>query len=360
MTLRNSKHRKLSQGLLVFYAEAQFDCPRPISDAMEKEGWTLVLGRSHKDLESNLQAVLPDIFIIDYQLAIRKDAAIIHWLKSSFQFSEIPILIISSEINSTIRTQMVRLGADVVISKPIVIPTLLSNIKFLTKKEILKRNLSNYEHQLDRGWYWNIKQLHAVFTQMDYCSHRTLMDLSKEVEAPALSDTTQLQRIAVVAEIIAYKLKLNETDIKNIRKSACLHDIGNIAIPKKLLQKNGPLEKSEQLLMRKHVDVGAFILEDSELPPIKTAKSMATSHHERWDGEGYPSGLKKDDIPLEGRICAVADVFDALCSDRPYRKAVPVGEAIQIIKSQRNRQFDPKVVDAFLSAKDTISTLGGL
>jgi putative two-component system response regulator len=138
-----------------------------------------------------------------------------------------------------------------------------------------------------------------------------------------------------------------------IRRAAPLHDVGKIGIPDHILTKLGKLTPGEFDVIKTHTAIGARILSGSRFPLLQMAEQIALTHHERWDGDGYTPGLKHDAIPLSGRIVAVADVFDALTQQRPYKPTWPLAEAFAEIERQRARQFDARVAEAFLRAMET-------
>ena len=144
-----------------------------------------------------------------------------------------------------------------------------------------------------------------------------------------------------------------------MRYAAPMHDVGKIGIPDHILLKPGKLDQDEWEVMKQHTVIGAQILQGSDAEYIQVAEVIALAHHEKWDGTGYPKGLKGADIPLSGRIVAVADVFDALTSERPYKKALSLEESLGIIKGGRGSHFDPDVVDAFLAIKDEMIAIKG-
>lgn len=155
-------------------------------------------------------------------------------------------------------------------------------------------------------------------------------------------------RVAAVSGAIARELGLPEDSARLIELAAPLHDLGKVAIADAILLKQGPLSDAERAVMQDHTTTGARMLERSEMPVLRVAQAIALSHHERWDGGGYPHRLAGPRIPLPGRIVAIADVFDALTSDRPYKRAWPLGEALAEIRRLRGSHFDPVITDAFL------------
>jgi putative two-component system response regulator len=155
-------------------------------------------------------------------------------------------------------------------------------------------------------------------------------------------------RVAAISGAIARALRLPEESARLIEIAAPLHDLGKVAISDAILLKQGPLSAAERRVMEEHATTGAQMLAGSEIPVLQVARAIALSHHERWDGHGYPNRLAGPRIPLAGRIVAIADVFDALTTDRPYKRAWPLADALAEIRSLRGSHFDPAIADAFL------------
>jgi putative nucleotidyltransferase with HDIG domain len=153
-------------------------------------------------------------------------------------------------------------------------------------------------------------------------------------------------RVANLAVRLARNFGISNYDLLRVRRGALLHDIGKIAISDKILLKPAPLSKHEWEIMRQHPEIALELL--SQFPFLQDALDIPIAHHERWDGRGYPRGLSKEDIPLIARIFAVVDVWDALSSDRPYRRAWPESDVLAYIVSESGKQFDPEVVEAFM------------
>jgi putative two-component system response regulator len=161
-------------------------------------------------------------------------------------------------------------------------------------------------------------------------------------------------RMGRYCELIAFQIGLPEEDCERLRLASELHDVGKVAIPDRILLKPGKLTTAEFDLMKTHAEMGHRLLADSDAELMRLAGTIALTHHERWDGSGYPRGLAGEDIPVEGRIAAVADVFDALTSDRVYRPAFPVGLAVDMMEAERNRHFEPALLDAMRATFDRI------
>jgi putative two-component system response regulator len=176
----------------------------------------------------------------------------------------------------------------------------------------------------------------------------TLRRLSRAVEYHDGATGAHIERVGEQAAAIARAIGLDAARVELLHVAAPLHDIGKIGVPTALLRKPEPLSDVERILVQHHTDIGRELLHGSGNGVLDLAATIAWTHHERWDGAGYPRGLAGDVIPLEGRIVAVADVFDAMTSDRPYRAAVAVDEALSIIAAESGTAFDPVIVEAFL------------
>ncbi len=176
----------------------------------------------------------------------------------------------------------------------------------------------------------------------------TVERLTRAIEIRDPETGEHVNRMALIAALLGRRLGLTDDRVLLLRAAAPMHDVGKIATPDEVLQKRGPLTEEERAVMQLHTVVGHQILDGSESNLLRMAAAIALTHHERWDGGGYPRGLAGEEISLEGRIVAVADVFDALLSDRCYRAAMPLDETVALMHEGRGAQFDPDVVDVLL------------
>lgn len=181
--------------------------------------------------------------------------------------------------------------------------------------------------------------------------------LAKAAEFRDKDTGRHVERVGRYAAAVAGAMGLPQSYVSDLLLAATLHDIGKLAIPDSILQKPGKLTSVEYGEMKCHAKLGAEILAGSENPVLCLAAEIALSHHERWDGSGYPHGLKGDEIPLSGQICAVVDVFDALCSSRCYKSALAMGEVCEMMRRESGRHFSPAVVDVFFRIIDRISEI---
>jgi putative two-component system response regulator len=219
---------------------------------------------------------------------------------------------------------------------------LVVNSRDVTERKHLERLLARQNEDL--------KGLLASRTQeLDEARFEILERLA--VAAEYRDDVTgeHTRRVGRLAGRLALLLDYPRTQVSYIERAAPLHDVGKIGIPDSILLKPGRLTPGERTKMQEHALIGAHILAGSAVPYLQMAEEIAASHHERWDGKGYPQGLAGEDIPHTGRVVAVADVLDALTHDRPYKSAWSLAEAVEEIANQRGQQFDPAVVDALLA-----------
>jgi putative two-component system response regulator len=187
----------------------------------------------------------------------------------------------------------------------------------------------------------------------------TVERLAKAIEMHDFETGEHINRMARIAAFLGDKLGLEPDRVLMLQAAAPMHDVGKIATPDAILQKRGPLTPGERQAMELHAFVGHRILLGSESKMLQMGAEIALTHHERWDGEGYPQGLGGEEIPIEGRIVAVADVFDALLSDRCYRPAMPLDKVLTMMREGRSTQFDPSVLDALLDNLDEVLALRG-
>jgi putative two-component system response regulator len=210
------------------------------------------------------------------------------------------------------------------------------------------------EHQI-AGSARRLKERVAERTyELEHARNETLSILALAAEYRDDATSEHTERVGEIAATIAGELSLEHDRIRHLRDAARLHDIGKIAIPDHILLNKGMLSAEEAEIMRTHVEVGARLLRRSSSPVLQMAAVIAATHHEWWDGSGYPMGLAGERIPLVGRVVAVADVFDALTHDRPYKAAWPAEQAIARIRRGSGTHFDPLIVDAFLANQERV------
>jgi putative two-component system response regulator len=195
-------------------------------------------------------------------------------------------------------------------------------------------------------------ELRIALEDVKRSEEETATRLAAAVEARDHETAEHIERVGNYSALVARRLGLPEEHCELIRRASTLHDIGKIGVSDELLLKPGPLTADERREMQRHAQIGHDILAGSKLELLELAAAIAWTHHERVDGMGYPRGLAGTEIPLQGRIVAVVDVYDALTTDRPYRRALSHADAVTLLSAGRETQFDPIVLDAFLEALD--------
>jgi putative two-component system response regulator len=212
--------------------------------------------------------------------------------------------------------------------------------------QTLKDAVDDRSHKLEDA----LQGLRLSESQVSVSQAETILHLARLVEFRDEETGHHLQRMSSYCEILTRQLGLPERDRELVRLSSQLHDVGKVAIPDSILLKRGKLTPEEYEVIKTHAEIGYEMLTDSTSEVVHMGALIARTHHERWDGGGYPRGLAGEKIPLPGRIAAVADVFDALTSDRVYRPAFPVRFALQTMRAERATHFDPELLDAFMAA----------
>lgn len=253
----------------------------------------------------------------------------------------LPVLVVTADYSAWTRQRALSSGANDFLTKPFDTPEVLLRVRNLLETRLMHRRLLEQNERLEDA----VRQRTA---ELDEARVEILDRLARAAEYRDDGTRRHTERVGVYAARLARALGLDETTVQTIRRAAPLHDLGKIGIPDYILLKPGELTPEEAAIMQTHTTIGAQILSGSSVPTLVMAAEIALCHHERWDGSGYPHGLAGEEIPMAARIVAVADFFDALAHDRPYRRAWPVPEIIAELRRQAGRQFDANVVTAFL------------
>jgi putative two-component system response regulator len=282
----------------------------------------------------------PDLILLDLHMPHLDGLDVMDQLNEIAEASYLPILILSGDLTPEARRDALSRGAKDFVNKPFQQEELLLRIKTLLETRFLYIQIQSQNQLLEAKVRERTREL--VEAQIEIIERLA-------IAAEFRDDNTgqHTHRVGQMSALLAKQLGLADAQVSLIRRAAALHDVGKIGVPDTILMKMGKLTPEEFEIVKTHTVIGARILSGGKFPLLRLAEEIAFSHHERWDGEGY-AHIRGIDVPLAGRIVAVADVFDALTQQRPYKPAWPVGEAIAEIDRQRERQFDPAVVDAFL------------
>ena len=332
-----------------------------LSDFIKTLGYTPLQARDGVAGLKLAREHLPDIILLDMMMPGLSGLEVCKKLKKDPQTWDIPVVMITALGNIEDRIKALEAGADDFLTKPVVFPELKARLKSLLEVKAHRDHLKRYKEELEREVKRKTRELHETLKALTEAHHQIkelsleiIFRLSRAAEYRDEHTGEHIQRMAHYSAIIARRLGLNEEAVESILYAAPLHDIGKIGIPDRVLLKPGPLDEREWKIMKKHTEIGAEILRGTRSGFAKVGQIVALYHHERWDGTGYPYGLKGTEIPLAARIVAIADVFDALTSDRPYRKAFSVEEAFKIIEQGMGTHFDPQASAVFLEAREEI------
>ncbi|MCB6182947.1 two-component system response regulator [Leeia sp. TBRC 13508] len=268
---------------------------------------------------------LPDLILLDVMMPGMTGLEVCKTLKSNLRTAHIPIIFVTALTDTANEAQGFESGAVDYITKPVSPPIVQARVKnhlSLVHIETLKETRLQIIQRLGRA---------AEFKDNETGMH--------------------VIRMSYFAKELALAAGCSQQYADELLDAAPMHDIGKIGIPDAILQKPGKLDPTEWQIMQTHVDIGATILGDDTSSLLQTASTIAKYHHERWDGNGYPHQLKGEDIPLSARIVAIADVFDALTSVRPYKGAWTVDEALSHIQTEAGKHFDPALVSLFIELK---------
>src|SRR6516165_11955082 len=280
-----------------------------------------------------------DMILTDYKLPEFDGVQLVRQLRSLPHCVDVPIVVITVVDDRRVRYEALEAGATDFLIKPLdehETRARCANLLELRRHKIVLSDQARVlQYQVDKS----IAEIHE----------RELETLSKLAQAGEFRDRTMgnhLLRMARYSHLIGSNLGLAPETVHVLEVAAPMHDIGKIGIPDSILLKEGPLTKPEEETMRNHPRIGYDILKGSPSKYLSMGAIIALGHHEKFDGTGYPNGLHGDDVPIVARIVAVADVFDALVSERPYKRAWSVAEGIEHVRSQRGKHFDPTCVDA--------------
>ena len=298
-----------------------------------------------------LDVVMPGLDGFDVCRRIRQDPA----------GRNVPVIMVTTLETKEHRLHAVEAGANDFIAKPVDETELRVRTTSLLKMKEAQDEVRRYQTHLEDMIQERTASLRKALEQTADAQRLAYQAQLETVERLAILaeykdkvTARHIQRMSEYSAVIARGLKLPPAEVELILHASRMHDVGKIAVPESILRKPSSLDPHEWTVMRQHSTIGSRILDNSSSEILQAGHVIALHHHERWDGAGYPNGLAGSDIPLWGRICAVADVFDAVTSERPYKPAFPNEEALELLRDGRGKHFDPRVVDVFFECLDEI------
>jgi cyclic di-GMP phosphodiesterase len=317
-------------------------------------GYEILLARNGKEALETVAESPPDVILLDVMMPEPNGYEVAETLKSRESTRMIPIVMVTSLAGVEDRVKSLKIGVDDFLTKPIDKSELRARVASLVKVKAYYDLQRDCQTQLEKQVQEKTEELRTAYESLQDSSLETIFRLSRAAEHKDVETGAHLVRMSRIAGIVAEELGLSKEEQELILYSAPMHDIGKIGVPDHILLKPGQLDSHEWDIMKRHTTYGGEILGDSNKPLIHMAETIALTHHEKWDGSGYPKGLKGEAIPLEGRITAIADVFDALTSKRPYKDSYQNDAALAIIKEGRGIHFDPRIHDAFFARVEDV------
>ncbi|MBI4804412.1 MAG: response regulator [Desulfovibrio sp.] len=298
-----------------------------------------------------------DLVLLDVLMPAMDGFDVLRRIRLTPSFKDLPVIMVTALSGREERLAAVEAGASDFIAKPIDKTELRVRMESLLRVKQSQDELKLYQAKLEemvdertQALRLALENLQQMQLSIQSSQRETIFRLSAAAEHKDSNTASHIRRMSEYSALLAAKLGLPEYDVEVLRQASPMHDVGKMGIPDSILLKPGKLTPMEWAVMKGHCAIGRDILKDSDSELLQVAQVIAYSHHERFDGTGYPEGLSGKEIPLFGRICAVADVFDALTTPRPYKKAYSNKKAIGIMREEQARgpHFDPEIFALFL------------
>ena len=287
------------------------------------------------------QVSQPDVIVSDYQMPEMDGLQLLGHLRADARLGSVPIMMVTSVGDREIRHRALEMGATDFLGKPLDASEVTARIRNMILVHQAQKGVTTRAQEL-------AFQVSLATATLKEREREVIIRLSRAAEYRDWESSAHVMRVAHFCRIIARRRGMSEWEQERLFLAAPMHDVGKIGIPDRILLKPGRFTPDELTIMRQHTVIGHRILSDSSSELLQYAAIMAKTHHERVDGTGYPDGLKGERIPLGSRILAVADVFDAMTSRRPYQEPSTVDQAMTYVKAGAGTQFEPESVDAFL------------
>ena len=318
---------------------------RLLATLLQAEGYRVLIADSGEAAQAILGTKQPDLILTDAMMPGMTGFALVHILKSDPITKPIPVIMLTSLDDRESRLRALEEGVEEFLNKPIDRAELRVRVRNLLSLREYAKLLGQHNQMLEQRVSERTAQLRDSYQE-------TILTLARAAEYKDEETGDHIKRISYYCQELAQSMGMDTAFVDAIVFASPMHDVGKIGIPDHILLKPGPLDAEEWAVMRSHTVLGAAIIgEHSRSPYLSMARAIALGHHERWDGSGYPSGQKGDDIPLPARIMCVADIYDALRSHRPYKPPLDHDTAMSIIlkgdKRTQPKHFDPHVLASF-------------
>ena len=322
---------------------------------LKPQGYEVIMAEDGEDCLIKAETTRPDLILMDIMMPNLNGFEAVTRLKATPHLYNIPIVMVTALHDVGDRVRALEVGADDFLSKPVDRTELRVRVRSLLKVKAYNDYMVNYRQDLEREVAKQTEELKnanikiaKAHTKLRSASLEAIFRLARAAEYKDEDTANHIISMSRISAFLAEKVGLSSMTVERILYASPMHDIGKIGIPDRILTKNGPLDDDEWAIMRRHTTFGSQILEGSDIGFLRLGEVIARTHHEKWDGSGYPNGISNTRIPLAGRIVAVADVFDALMCKRPYKPALTVEQTVNIIQSGSGSHFDPDIVKVFM------------
>lgn len=318
------------------------------------QGYEIITASNGNEALRKLSENVVDLILLDVVMPYMDGFEVTRKIREDDVTRLLPIILVTALHDTENRVRGIESGCDDFLSKPIDKTELLARVRSLLKVKSYNDMMSKYKNELESKVAQRTEELKSACKKIKHASLETIQKLSKASEHRDEFTGSHIKRMSRYSEAVARSMGLNDNTVEAILYASSMHDLGKIGMPDHILMKPTKLDPDEWEIMKSHTVLGAKLLEGSDAEFVKVGESIARHHHEKWDGSGYPDSLKGDEIPIAGRIAAIADVFDALTSVRPYKKPFSLEKAFDIIREGKGNHFDPDVVDAFFKVQEEI------
>lgn len=295
-----------------------------------------------------------DLVLSDVMMPEMNGFQFVEQLRSNPETEDIPVIIVTTLSDKPDRLRAVQSGANDFITKPVDAFELEVRTASMLRQKRQQDEIKLFQQDLAGMVEERTSDLQRTLNQLHTSHIESILHLAAAAEYKDEDTSTHIKRMSRYSALIAKSLGQDDHYVDLILRASPMHDVGKIGIPDDILLKPGPLTAQEWETMKTHTTIGGKILGAGSSEYMLIGTSIALTHHEKWNGTGYPAGLSGENIPLCGLICAVADVFDALTSKRPYKDAFPEDKALSILREGRGVHFSPRVLDAFLDNLDAV------
>lgn len=316
---------------------------RLMEKMLSKEGYLqTVLIADPREVLPLYRQQAPDLILLDINMPHLDGYEVLELLNRLNDPTPAPVIMLTAQNGREHLLQALAGGARDFVTKPFDRAELVMRVRNLLEVHQAHRLVHNQKTVLE-------EMVHHRTQELNQSRLEVVRRLGRAAEYRDNETGLHIIRMSRYAALMAASLGWSDADCELLLHASPMHDIGKIGIPDHILLKPGKFEPDEWEVMKRHAQMGADILSDGDSVLMQLARDIALTHHEKWDGSGYPNGLAGTDIPQAGRIVAVADVFDALTSSRPYKKAWPVEDAVRLLQEQSGRHFDPEIISHFLA-----------